>query len=43
MEIESRPVVAKGEDGEERDGVGIWDQYIQNITLRKDKQQGPTA
>ena len=26
-----------------RDGLGVWDQQIQTIIYRMDKQQGPTA
>ena len=41
--MENRPVVAKGEEGWERDGLGVWDQQIQTILYRMDKQQGPTV
>ena len=26
-----------------RDGLGVWDQQMQTITYRMDKQQGPTV
>lgn len=39
--IENRLVVAMGAMG--RDGLGVWDQQIQNIRSRMDKQQGPTV
>ena len=37
-----RFVVAEGEDGWGRDGVGVWDQQVQTITHRMDGQ-GPTV
>ena len=36
-------VVAKGERGWGRDGLGDWDYQMQTIMYRKDKQQGPTV
>ena len=35
-----RLVVAKGGGG---DGLGVWDQQMQIIIYRMDKQQGPTV
>ena len=42
-DIENRPVVAKGEEGWEGDGMGVWDQQMQAIIYRMEKQQGPTV
>ena len=38
-------MVAKGEVGWGREGLGVWDSQMQtiNIKYRMDKQQGPTA
>ena len=38
-----RKQVAKGEGGWGRDGLGVWDQQMQTIIYRMDKQQGPTV
>ena len=43
MDIENRLVVAKGEGEWGRDGLGVWDQQMQTIIHRMDKQQGPTV
>ena len=40
---ETRPVVAKGVGEVGRDGLGVWDQQMQTVTYRMDKEQGPTA
>ena len=42
-DIENRFVVAKGEGGWEREGLGIWDYQMQTIIYRMDKQHGPTV
>ena len=31
------------EGGEEREGIGVWDQERQTIIYRMDKEQGPTV
>ena len=36
-------MVAKGEAGRERDGLGVWGWWMQTVTFRMDKQQGPTV
>ena len=36
-------MVAKGEGGGGRAGVGVWDEQMQTIIYRVDKQQGPTV
>ena len=36
-------LVAEGEEGWERDGLGVWNQQMQTIIYRMDKQQGPTV
>ena len=36
-------VVAKGERGWGREGLGVWDQKMQTVLYRMDKQQGPTV
>ena len=36
-DIENRFVVTKGEAGQERDGLGVWGQYMQTTTYRMDK------
>ena len=33
----------QGEGGWERDRQGVWDQQMQTIIYRTDKQQGPTV
>ena len=38
-----RRVVTKVEGGRERDGLGVWGWYMHTITLKMDKQQGPTV
>ena len=30
-------------EGLKRDGLGVWDQQMQTIIYRMDKQQGPTV
>ena len=40
---ENTSVLAKGEVGWRRDGLSIWDQQMQTITYRMDKQHGPTV
>ena len=42
-DIEYRLMLAKGERGRDRDGLGVWGWYMQNITFRMDKQQGPNV
>ena len=37
------PMVTKGERGGGRDKLGVWDQQIQIIIYKVDKQQGPTV
>ena len=39
-DIENGLVIAKEEAGGERDGLGDWDQQMQTITYKIDKQQG---
>ena len=41
--IDIRLVVAKGDQGRKRDGLGVWGWQMQTITFRMDKQQGPTV
>ena len=36
-------MVAKGERVSGRDGLGVWDEQMQTIIYRMDKQQGPTV
>ena len=36
-------MVAKGEVGVRRDDLEVWDQQMQTIMYRMDKQQGPTV
>ena len=43
MAIENRFVVAKGEEGWGREVLGVWDQQVQTIISRMDKQQGLTV
>ena len=38
-----RYVVTKVEGGSKRDGLGVWGWYMHPITLKMDKQQGPTV
>ena len=38
-----RCVVTKVEGRRERDGLGVWGWYMHIITLKVDKQQGPTV
>ena len=40
-QTENRLVVAKGDEGQGRDGV--WGQQMQTVMYRMDKQQGPTV
>ena len=40
-QTENRLMVAKGEWGRERDGLGVWGWQMQTITFRMEKQQGP--
>ena len=40
---ENRLEVAKSEEGWGRDGLGVWDQQMQTVIYRMDKQQGPTV
>ena len=42
MDMEKRPVVSERER-EEQDGLGVWSQLMQTITLGMDKQLGSTA
>ena len=39
----NRLVVAKGEGAREMDGMGVQGQQMQTITVRMDKQRGPTV
>ena len=41
-DIENRLMIRRGV-GVERDGLGVWDQPMQTIIYRIDKQQGPTV
>ena len=41
-DIENKLVVAKWEEGWGKGGVGVWDEQMQIIIYRMDKQQGPT-
>ena len=43
MDIENRLAVAKGKRGCRRDGPGVWDQQMQTLIYRMDKQQGCTV
>ena len=36
-------VVAKGEEDQGRDGLGVWGEQMQTTMYRMDKQQGPTV
>ena len=36
-------VVAREEEGMERDGLGVWGWWMQTITFRMDKKQGPNV
>ena len=40
--MENRPVLAKGR-GRVWDGLGVWGWWMQTITFRMDKKQGPTV
>ena len=40
INMENR-LLAKGQEGREQDGLGVWDWQMQTITFRMDKQQGP--
>ena len=40
IKIISGVVAAKGEAEQERDGLGVWDQQMQTIIYRMNKQQG---
>ena len=42
-DIEEGRVVAKGEGSWGKGGLGVWDQQMQAIIYRMDKQQGPTV
>ena len=42
-DTENRLVVAKGEGEWGRDRLGDWDQQMQSILYKMDKQQGPTV
>ena len=42
-ETENRLVTDKGEWCGGREGSGVWDQQMQTIIYRMDKQQGPSA
>ena len=42
-DIENRLVVARLEGGRKRDELGVWGYYMQTITFKMDKQQGPTV
>ena len=42
-DIENRLVVAKAEGESGREGLGVWDEQMQTIIYRTDKQQGPTV
>ena len=41
--MENKLVVAKMEVGWGREGLGVWDQQVQTIISRMDKQQGLTV
>ena len=36
-------MVAKGEEGWRREGLGVWGQQMPTLIYRMDKQQGPTV
>ena len=40
-DVENRLVVAKGEGGAGRDGLGVWGEQMQAVIYRLDKQQDP--
>ena len=42
-DVENRLVVAKGEGGGGRDGLGVWGEQMQAVIYRLDKQQDPTV
>ena len=42
-DVENRLLVASEEERWEKEGCGGWDQQMQTIVYRMDKQQGPTV